>query len=65
MAIGVKSRASAPAKPRPSASISQDEVARVAYELFMRRGGIHGSDLQDWLEAEEIVRQRRRASQSQ
>ena len=40
--------------------ISGDEVARVAYELFERRGRTHGHDLEDWLEAERIVRQRRR-----
>lgn len=28
------------------------EVARRAYELFLARGAQHGSDCQDWLEAE-------------
>ena len=39
--------------------ISLSEVAQVAYELFQRRGGVHGYDRQDWFEAERLVRQRR------
>jgi hypothetical protein len=34
------------------------EIARVAYELFLSRGGEHGHDLEDWTEAERVVRQR-------
>lgn len=29
-----------------------DAVARRAYEIYQRRGGNHGADLDDWLEAE-------------
>jgi hypothetical protein len=29
-----------------------DEVARRAYEIYQNRGGDHGADLDDWLEAE-------------
>jgi hypothetical protein len=32
-------------------------VARKAYELFERRGGDEGQDVQDWLEAERLVRE--------
>ncbi len=35
-----------------------DEVARVAYELYEKRGRIHGHDLEDWLQAETIVKNR-------
>jgi Protein of unknown function (DUF2934) len=35
-----------------AAAIPHDEVARRAYEKFMARGGTHGSDVDDWLEAE-------------
>jgi hypothetical protein len=35
-----------------------DEVARVAYELFEKRGKIHGYSHADWLEAERIVLER-------
>ena len=29
-----------------------EAIARRAYELFLERGGEHGHDLDDWLEAE-------------
>jgi len=32
-----------------------NEIARVAYELYTKRGRAHGRDLGDWLEAEKIV----------
>lgn len=38
------------------------EIARVAYELFEQRGREHGHDFEDWVEAERIVRQRRRGA---
>ena len=31
------------------------EVARVAYELYVKSGRIEGHDLENWLEAEKIV----------
>ena len=36
------------------------KVAAVAYQLFEQRGRVHGHDLEDWIEAERIVRRRRR-----
>lgn len=35
-----------------------DEIARVAYELFEKRGRVHGYEMENWLEAEKIVRAR-------
>ena len=35
---------------------SEDEIARRAYELFEQRGGEHGHDREDWLEAERQIR---------
>ena len=32
-----------------------DEIARVAYELYEKRGRAQRHDLKDWLEAEKIV----------
>jgi len=32
-----------------------EEVTKVAYDLFEKRGYIHGYDMEDWLEAEMIV----------
>lgn len=34
-------------------------VARRAYELYQSRGGEHGHDLDDWLQAESDVRRHR------
>ena len=31
-------------------------VAGEAYTLFERRGGLHGQDVEDWQEAERLVR---------
>lgn len=31
---------------------SHEEVERRAYEIYVARGGIHGQDLEDWLQAE-------------
>jgi Protein of unknown function (DUF2934) len=33
-------------------SITKDDVAQRAYELFLARGRVDGHDVQDWLEAE-------------
>jgi len=35
-----------------------DEVARVAYDLFEKRGKVHGHDMADWLKSEIIVKKR-------
>jgi len=32
-----------------------DEITMVAYELYKKKGGVHGHELEDWLEAEKIV----------
>jgi len=39
-------------------------VARVAYELYLRRGGEQGHDIEDWLVAERLLQEEfhRRAS---
>ncbi len=47
-----------PAKKR-DVRIDLQEVSRVAYELYDKRGRFDGYDQQDWLEAERIVAQRR------
>jgi hypothetical protein len=35
---------------------NRESVARRAYELFMSRGGQHGSDREDWYQAERELR---------
>jgi Protein of unknown function (DUF2934) len=37
--------------------ISSDEVARKAYDLYLSRGGGHGADFDDWIEAEKQLKQ--------
>lgn len=59
MAMMMQARAKRVATAKDASSIDAGEVARVAYELFQRRGGTHGCDRQDWFEAEQVVRQRR------
>ncbi len=57
--------ATSPAKPRrpPSSkksnSVSDDAVAKRAYEIYKSRGGHHGADMNDWLEAEKQLKAER------
>ena len=34
-------------------SVTHEDIARRAYELFVERGAEHGGDLDDWLRAEQ------------
>ena len=36
----------------PGTMKDSDAVAKRAYEIYQNRGGSHGADLDDWLEAE-------------
>lgn len=38
---------------------SHDEIAELAYRRYLDRGGQHGSDFEDWLEAERALREGR------
>jgi hypothetical protein len=42
-----------------------EEIAKVAYELFERDGSQHGKDQDHWLEAERIVQKRMAAKKAQ
>lgn len=57
MARGLRlgGKRSAIAEERP---LNDDEVARVAYQLFEQRGRVHGGDQRDWFMAEQLVRER-------
>ena len=46
--------------PSPSSvyAPSYDEIAEVAYQRYLSRGGEHGQDWNDWLEAERELRSR-------
>jgi succinate dehydrogenase flavin-adding protein (antitoxin of CptAB toxin-antitoxin module) len=36
--------------------VRDNDIARRAYELYEQRGGVHGHDLDDWLQAERELR---------
>jgi hypothetical protein len=40
---------------------SYEEIASEAYARFLSRGGADGGDVSDWLEAEQTLRDKRRA----
>jgi hypothetical protein len=38
--------------------VSDGDIAQRAYELFLSRGGTHGHDFEDWIQAkQELVRE--------
>jgi hypothetical protein len=39
--------------------LTADDIAREAYQRYLKRGGGHGRDFDDWLEAERELRSRR------
>lgn len=41
--------------PRANGEVRRDRIAQRAYELYLARGGAHGSDWEDWLAAEREV----------
>ena len=43
-------------------SVNEDDVRKLAYELYERRGREPGLEQEDWLKAEQLLRQRRRSS---
>jgi hypothetical protein len=50
-------RSSEPVKrPGQSAPVANSDIARRAYELYLARGGEHGHDVDDWLQAERELR---------
>lgn len=34
----------------------QEKIRKKAFELYTKRGYVHGNDFKDWLEAERIVK---------
>jgi Protein of unknown function (DUF2934) len=59
--LEVPSKKSKTQKPRVTkATVDREAVARLAYELYLRRGGVPGYDREDWLMAEQILREERK-----
>jgi hypothetical protein len=48
-----------PEASAPATSPSYGEIAEAAYHRYLQRGGGHGQDFDDWLEAERGLRSRR------
>lgn len=36
-----------------------EEISQLAYELYLKRGGDHGKDREDWFRAETLLREKR------
>ena len=60
MAIGQQRGRNQRVQEAQAQAADHAEVARLAYELYEQRGRVGGYDLDDWLRAEAMVRQRRR-----
>jgi len=50
------------ATPSSLVTVDREVVIKLAYELYLQRGGQHGSDVEDWLLAEQILIEQRRQS---
>ena len=44
--------------PQTNGHSLEEQIRHRAHELYLERGGHHGSDLEDWLKAEEELRKR-------
>ncbi|MBI4398616.1 MAG: DUF2934 domain-containing protein [Candidatus Omnitrophica bacterium] len=41
---------------RETKAPSAEEIGKLAYELYLERGGQDGSDFDDWVKAEQILK---------
>jgi len=48
--------------PPPPAPVDWEAVTRLAHELYVRRGGEHGHDVEDWLAAEQMLLEQKKRS---
>ena len=48
----------------PQTAVTNSDIARRAYEFYEQRGGEHGRDLDDWLLAENELRDAARSSEA-
>ena len=53
------SMASEPPDVSPSRPVVDDDIRARAYQRYLDRGAAHGQDLDDWIEAEQELRNRR------
>ncbi len=52
------SRIAAAVEATPQGGPTRAEISRRAYEIYVARGGTHGYDTEDWLQAERELRGR-------
>ncbi|HXY11261.1 MAG TPA: DUF2934 domain-containing protein [Terriglobales bacterium] len=57
MTSRIPSTTSAAMEPKTPSLNLEDEIRRRAYELYEQRGGEHGHDVEDWLRAEEEIKE--------
>jgi hypothetical protein len=55
VATAADRRQKSPARP---STVSHDDIARRAYDLYRARGWEHGHDVEDWVQAERALRGR-------
>ena len=48
-----------------TANVTQHDIARRAYDLYLARDHQHGHDLDDWLQAERELRDSRRSTDAE
>ena len=49
--------------PTADSSPTREEIELRAYQIYTERGGAHGQDVEDWLQAERELAERSTASQ--
>jgi hypothetical protein len=47
-------------RAKPSPQPTREDIERRAYEIFLERGGTEGSEMDDWLRAEQELQRRNR-----
>jgi len=50
-----------PIANEPAVSPTPEAIAKRAHEIYLARGGSHGCDLDDWLQAERELKTSRKA----
>lgn len=57
-----KAKAASPPPAPVGVDVDKEMVVRLAYELYVRRGGEHGHDVEDWLMAEQMLLEQQKRS---
>jgi hypothetical protein len=53
-------RTSTAKRAKPSSQPTREDIERRAYEIYLERGGTEGSEMEDWLRAEQELQRRNR-----